>query len=143
MLKSKKEKIINKICSPFSYTGATVPEQVYINGKEVKLESIVKEFEKREMERTLTSEDILFGATLSRLLEKEIQRIVDKIENGKIPLEEAEKNLDIWLGLLRASKILRKHEEKVDKREIEKSEKVVYVKWAKKFLDSELFSYRW
>lgn len=142
-MKSRKEKIINKLSSPFSYTGATVPEKAYINGKEVKLESIVKEFERREMERTLTSEDILFGATLSKLLEKEIQKIVDKIENGKIPLEEAEKNLDAWLGILRASKILKKHEERISKREIEKNEKVVYVKWAKKFMDSELFSYRW
>ncbi|MEM3526446.1 MAG: DUF5788 family protein [Candidatus Jordarchaeaceae archaeon] len=143
MLKSKKEKIIWKLTSPFSYAGATVPEKVYVNGKEVKLESIVKEFEKREREGNLTSEDVLFGATLSKILEKEVQKIVGKIENDKIPLEEAEKNLDIWLGIMRASKLLKKHEERVDKREIEKNEKVTYVRWAKKFMDMDLFSYRW
>jgi hypothetical protein len=143
MLKSKKEKIVYKMTNPFSIAGAAVPETAYINGKEVKIGSIVKEFEKREMENSLKSEDILFGATLSKLLEKEIHKIIGKIENDKIPLEEAEKNLDAWLGIMRASKILRKHEERIDKREIEKNEKVVYVKWAKKFMDTELFSYRW
>nr|MDO8081762.1 DUF5788 family protein [Candidatus Freyarchaeota archaeon] len=142
-MKSKKEKIIYKMTNPFSYTGATVPETIHINGKEVKIESIVKEFEKREMERNLTSEDILFGATLSKLLENEIHKIISKIENDTIPLEEAEKNLDTWLGIMRASRILKTHEERIDQREIEKNEKVVYVKWAKKFMDSELFSYRW
>lgn len=142
-MRTKKEKIIYKMTNPFSIAGATVPETAHIKGKEVKLESIVKEFEKREMENNLRSEDILFGATLSKLLEKEIHKIIVKIENDKIPLEEAEKNLGTWLGIMRASKILKKHEERIDKREIEKNEKVVYVKWAKKFMDTDLFSYRW
>ncbi|MGQ9722519.1 MAG: DUF5788 family protein [Candidatus Jordarchaeum sp.] len=143
MWKSKKERVIHKLSSPFSYTNATVPESICIKGKEVKLESIVDEFEDREIKGNLTSRDIIFGATLSRLLENEILRVISDIERGKISPEEAEKNLDTWLGMLRASKFLKKPEEKMDTREIEKDEKVVYVKWAKKFMDSELFAYRW
>ncbi|MFB0563305.1 MAG: DUF5788 family protein [Candidatus Lokiarchaeia archaeon] len=143
MSKSKKERVLHKLTSPFSYISATVPESVYIRGKELKLESIVDEFKDRENGGNLTSRDIIFGATLSRLLENEIPRIISEIERGKISPEEAEKNLSTWLGILRASKILRIGKEKIDEREIKKDDKVAYVKWARKFMDSELFSYRW
>ncbi len=143
MQKSKKQKIINRLSSPFSYTSAAIPETVQINGKEVKLESIVEEFKKREKSGNLTKEDIIFGATLSRLLEKEILKIINKIEGDRISVEEAEKKIDVWLGMLRASKMLRIEQYETTQREVEKLEKVVYVKWAKKFMDSELFSYRW
>jgi len=143
MLEPNKDKIIHKLTNPFSYTGATVPETIYVQEKEVKIKSIVKEFKKREREGNLTSKDILFGSTLSRLLENEIQKIISKIENNEIPQEEAEKNLDTWLGIMRASTILKKHEESVDEREIEKDEKVRFVKWAKSLLDPDLFSYNY
>lgn len=143
MPKSKKDRVINKLASPFSYISATIPGSVHVRGKEIKLGSIVDEFEDREARGNLTSRDVIFGSTLSRLLEIEILRIISEIERGKISPEEAEKNLDTWLGMLRASKILRTRELKIDKREIEKDEKVTYVKWARKFMDSELFRYRW
>ncbi len=143
MLKSKKERVIHKLANPFSYISATVPESAHIKGKEIKLESIVDEFEDREARGDLTSDDIIFGATLSRFLENEILRVISEIERGRISPDEAEKNLDTWLGMLRASKILRKSEEKIEGREIEKDEKVVHVKWAKKLMDPELFEYRW
>ncbi len=143
MQKSKKQKIINRLSNPFSYTSATIPETIQINGKEVKLGSIVEEFKKREKTGNLTRDDIIFGATLSRLLEKEILKIVNRIEEDQISVEEAEKKVDMWLGMLRASKMLRIEQYETGQREVEKLEKVAYVKWAKKFMDSELFSYRW
>ncbi|MBS7249123.1 MAG: hypothetical protein KIH08_00820 [Candidatus Freyarchaeota archaeon] len=143
MQKSKKQKIINRLSSPFSYTSATIPKTVQINGKEIKLESIVEEFKKREKTGNLTRGDIVFGATLSRLLEKEILKIINKIEGGQISVEEAEGKIDLWLGMLRASKMLRIEQYETSQREVEKLEKVAYVKWAKKFMDPELFSYRW
>ncbi|MEM3650995.1 MAG: DUF5788 family protein [Candidatus Jordarchaeaceae archaeon] len=143
MQKSRKQKVINRLSSPFSYTSATIPETVQINGKEVKLESIVEEFKKREKAGNLTRDDIVFGATLSRLLEKEILKIINKIEGGQISVEEAEGKIDLWLGMLRASKMLRIEQYETGQREVEKLEKVAYVKWAKKFMDPELFSYRW
>ncbi|WXG41382.1 MAG: DUF5788 family protein [Candidatus Freyarchaeum deiterrae] len=143
MLKSKKDKIIYKLTNPFSYTGATVPETASVQGKEVKIKPIVEEFKKREQGGKLTSQDILFGATLSRLLENEIQKIINKMNNEEISTEEAEKNMDTWLGIIRASKILNKQEESVDQRKIEKDEKVRFVKWAKSLLDPALFSYNY
>jgi hypothetical protein len=142
MQESKKDKIIYKLTNPFSYTGATIPKTAHVQGKEVKLDSIVVEFKKREKGGKLTDEDILFGATLSRLLENEIQKIINKVENGEIPLEEAEKNMDTWQGIIRASTIL-KHEESVDQREIENEDKIRFVKWAKSLLDPDLFSYHY
>ena len=139
MSRRRKEKIIDRLMSPFSYVSVTVPERVYIDGKEVNLGAIVDKFEEREATGRLTRNDILFGATLSRILEKEILRIVDGIERGEIRIEEAEKNLDTWLGMVRASKLLRARR-RVTERDLEKDGRVAYVRW---FSDPELFESRW
>ncbi|MHA1209111.1 MAG: hypothetical protein ACTSRF_07770 [Candidatus Freyarchaeota archaeon] len=44
--------------------------------------------------------------------------------------------------MIRASKLLRARR-RVTERDLEKDERVAYVRWARKFLDPELFEYRW
>ncbi|MHA1603070.1 MAG: hypothetical protein ACTSV0_01105 [Candidatus Freyarchaeota archaeon] len=44
--------------------------------------------------------------------------------------------------MVRASKLLRARRS-VPERDLEKDERVAYVKWAWKFLSPELFEYRW
>lgn len=122
--KVERENYLIKLQKEFAFTGATIPERIFVDGREIRLKSLV--FEVFKKKGSLSPDEQAEVDRTAALLQKKRREIVARISTtAELTKQEAEDLFNTVLGIDRALDTLyRAHEPRSSAQEEAKKAKV-------------------